>query len=276
MHLSFLQSNWFRQYPFKDGQGGLDLYGNTLPTDILVGMRLSLPDVSSVVYVKRLTANNGVVGVEIWNDSVLVGAASGLVTTSNTVLPVRINGGAVGSVTIGNPDSCITKQSYSFDNTNGQIEPSVITKVPSPGLAALNVKGAAMTGDITISSNSVNIGSGLYLSLLTPQDVASRKDQQTVSLTCDGHIIGGINKVIPDRTGKINIVAVAPLVITKIDESTYKLTLEDDGHSAIGFSTLCKPLNMPPADTSDVPARDMNDPGLPAVVPEYKSWSQFS
>lgn len=266
MHLSFIQSNWYRQYPFKQEHGEVDTTGLRMPTDLIVGARLCLESVDYPVFIPKVVTNNGVFSAEIWTNSSVIAWASAKITESNQVVPVyAMAGGQIGSLTIGNPNSCVLEQSFIFTVGTGELEPSVITKLPKPAVPSLTIKNVALTGNVTFASSTIDIASPVKLSLVTPQDVTSRKDKLADNLTCDNPVIGSINYVLPDKTNQIKIVAVAPLSIVDLGNNTFQLTTDPYTKTQI-----CKRYNIPPTNPSSTPIGT-----LATTTPEYPTWPQF-
>ena len=268
MRLSFIQSNWLRQYPFKSDCGIDDNAGQWVPTDLVVGLRLSLPKamLSNTVFIGKLVTGNNSFSAELFCGTTLVGTVAAIVTISNQIVPIlNSTGGTIGTITTGNSDNFQINQSYTFNSTNGAVEESTITAIPTPAVTSLCLKGVNLTGNLTLASNTIDITAGLFLSLLDPQSVSSRKDKQAVNLTCDLPIIGGINTVLPDVANQISIVAVAPLTVSSLGNGVLQLTV-----SPITKTTLCIPYNTPPDNTSNTPAGDLS-----SSSPEYLTWPQF-
>jgi hypothetical protein len=277
MRLSFIQSNWLRQYPFQKNSGIIDVNLNKVPTDILVGLRLMIPYTTNAVYVNKLTTNAGQVSIEFCTGTTtFLGSATGVVTNSNTTLPITTNeGGSIGTVTIGNPDSCQPIAAYFFNSTIGLVEPSTITRLTLPGMPAWKVKSALLTGAVTLSSDTIAVGSGPSLALLTPLDVASREDYQPNYLTCQNSVIGSINNVLPDSSNNLNIVAIEPLKITALGNGMFSLTLDNivlynNSNPRTGPQQLCINYNIPPDNETSTPTVP-----LTTATAEYPTWPQF-
>lgn len=273
MRAAFLQSNWQRQYPIKSSCNGIDLNGNIVPTDILVGLRISSSLGNLDVYVSKLVTNEGVVGVEFFSNTGFLGSASGMITVDNQNLSVVDSiGSTIGNVTIGNPDSCVAIQSFNFDITTGAVEPSTITCLSVPGVSGITVKSETLTGSVVLASTTINISttSGINLSVINPNSITSREDYQASYLTCPNTVIGGINSVVPDGvTNNIDIFAIAPLVINNTSGggiTQFTLTV-----APLSLATLCETYNIPPTNSSDAVS-----PPLESASPEYLTWPQFS
>ena len=286
MRLSFLQANWLRQYPFRKDSGITDVNQLSMPTDIIVGLRLAIPHTGNLVYINRVSTNSGVVSVEFSAGSALIGYASGSITQANTALPVIAygNSGSIGTVTIGNPDSCQPAALYIFNNTvhdpaalstpsaMGFVEPSTVTSIVPPVVTSWSIRSQALTGNLTLTSDSLSIGSNLQLMLLAPQDVVSLGDQHPEYLTCSHTVIGSLNNVFPSDYN-INIVAIEPLVITSVGNGVFQLTvpevvLTDPTSEQVA---LCKQYNIPPDTETSIPTGD-----LLGTTPEYPTWPQFN
>ena len=273
MQLPFLQSNWLRQYPFKSTSGITDLNGLSLPKDLIVGLRISVAAADVDVYISKIVINNGVVGVEFMSSNGFLGSAAGSMTQDNQSLKIIAeNLGSIGVVIIGNSTSTNTQAAFHFDYNTGVVEPSTVTLISKPGLSSITIKGQKLTGLLGLASNSISITGAetLQLALLSPQDVTSRGDKQAKYLTCDNAVIGGINTVLPDINGNIDIYAIAPLTIATSGisgVSALKLT-----SAPITRQDLCIPYNIPPADQNSTESNTLEE----ATATEFSGWPQFS
>ena len=263
MQLSFIQSNWLRQYPFRAECGQLDLNGTVVPRDILVGLRLSITG-SLDVYVSKIITNGGYISVEFCSGEGFVGVANSRLTNDNEAILVKNASGVIGTVTIGNTDSCEANQLFQFDSTSGKVEPSTLTPVAAPAVKSITIKGKALTGNLTLASSTVGIldagESEIYLSVLVPSTVASRQDKQARFLTCDKPVVGGINGVVPDSNGNIDIYTIAPL---SISAGVLSITVPDG-------SSLCQVYNIPPNNQVSTNSTPLSD-----AAKEYPTWAQF-
>ena len=261
MQLSFLQSNWLRQYPFKAGCGVMDVAGNRVPQDLLAGLRISVTG-SRAIYISKIVSNARSASIEFCSDTGFVGVANATTVESNQAILIHNGVGNIGTVTIGNADSWEINHVYVFDSVSGAVEPSTVTVVPKPAVHGILVKGKLLTGHISLTSTTIGISDigDLFLNVLVPSTVASRQDRQSRYLTCDKPVIGGINSVVPDKNGNIDIYTVAPLVINNGVLSV----VVPENHS------LCKVYNIPPVNQTST-----NSTPLPEATKEYPTWTQF-
>ena len=273
MQLSFIKSNWLRQYPFKANCGLLDNNGNAVPKDIVVALRLTCVPSDLDIYIDRIYTASGVVNISFSGSNGPLGYATSAITDANqNILIKSYAGGIIGNVTVGNPDSTQPVQTFTFNNVNGLIEPTTVLAVPTPTIKDLKIKGSKLVGRINIFSNSLNIAASttLNISVISPAEIESRKDLSSKYLTCENQIIGGINGVTPNKNNNIDIYTIDPLEIS---------INEVDGIAQLYLSTpditldqLCKLINSPPADLTDTPHEDIDE----ITVPEWKSWPQYN
>lgn len=277
MQLNFIASNWLRQYPFRAGQGTLDLYNMVVPTDLLVGLRITCSQADLPVYVDHITTNTGNISVSISGAQGPLGYANGIITDSNQSLSIKsYASGTIGLVTIGNITSTQEQQTFVFNNTNGLVEPSTVTILAPPTVSGIQIKGQTVVGNITLTSATVAITAqgAITLTVLDPTTITSREDKSSVMLTCDNNVIGGINSIVPSgknsaTPNNIDIYAIAPLQIeyTTINGQS-ALVLS----STVELSRMCVPLNNPPIDDttiSHVPIAEITEP-------EWQSWPQYN
>jgi hypothetical protein len=273
MELNFIQSNWLRQYPFRNFNGGFDSYNNKLPTDIIVGLKISCLLSDLDLYINKIVTDNGNIGITFAGNNGPIGYANSVITTNNQNLIIyNFNEGVIGNVTIGNSARIMPKQTFSFNNTNGLIEGSTITIISPPLVTGITIKGTTMTGAITLTSTSlgINTGSELNLSVLYPVNILSRGDLSSTQLSCNNFVISGINTVIPNLNGNIDIYAISPLVIsTGVVDGVTQLIITTPG---ITLSNVCVPINLPPINPSQTSYEPINT----IVNPEYSTWPQYS
>ena len=276
MNLDFIQSNWLRQYPFRANQGILDINGNSLPTSILVGLRISCTSADLELYINKIVINNGQIGISFAGLVGNIGYANAVISEDNQYIPIiKYSGGVIGSVLVGDCTALAIKQIYIFDNTNGLIEPSTVIVIPTPTVTSIDIKGIKYTGNVNIASKTVNITNSGVISLFVknPTNIKSRGDKQAKHLTCNNNIISGINTVIPDANGNIDVYTIAPLHTTNDDEhniiniTATSLSMDETSTEA---GNLCKLINTPVSDTTDT-YTDL----LTTTNPEWKSWPQY-
>jgi hypothetical protein len=280
--LNFIQSNWHRQYPFRKGHGALDVYNNSMPIDLIVALRITHTTTTNI-HISKVVTNNGYVSVLFSAGETPVGAANGMISSSNqSLLIINFNGGIIGNVTIGNIDSTKPVETFLFNANNGLIEPSVVTILAAPNIKKLSIKGNDVKGVVTLSSKTVaiNTNSTIDLSAIDPTSVFSRNDKSAKNLTCDNPTIAGINSVIPNTAGNIDIFGISPLAVTKetIDGVTHiKLSTPE-----LGLDKLCKQLNLPPTNASSTSYQPIETITKPewAATPEdglalENTWPQY-
>jgi hypothetical protein len=274
MQPNFIISNWQRQYPFRAGQGYIDFNNQSVPTDIIVGLRLTCVASDLDVYIDKIVTKNYVVGVSLSGSNGPIGYASSLLTDSNQSILIKSynTGGVIGNVTIGNLESAKSFQSFKFNNTNGLVEGSCLSIIPPPAVTNLAIKGNYLTGRISLTSSSlaVDASSTINISVIDPGAIQSRRDTNAEYLTCDNLIIGGINGVVPDSNNNINICAIAPLQITYTTIngiSVWQFTTP-----GLDLTNLCKPVNLPPIN----PSNTYYTPLSGATNPEWTGWAQYS
>jgi hypothetical protein len=274
MQLNFINSNWHRQYPFKSGHGAVDSQNNILPTDLIVGLRLTCLSSDLEIYIEKIVTSKGKVSISFAGSSGSIGFANALLVSSNQSVPIKnYNNGLIGNVVVGNIDSAMPDQVFVFNETNGLVEPSTVLIVTAPEVSSIRVKNTNLTGQLTLVSNSINIlaGNNLSLSVINPSNIESRQDKSARYLTCTNNVISGINSVKPDSQGNIDIYAIAPLVINAVtinDVPQLHLSTPD-----IELKQLCKVVNLPPANDADVYHQEISDPSL---APEWNQWEQFN
>jgi hypothetical protein len=285
MQLNFLQSNWLRQYPFRamnyvgDGGGRRDLQNHEIPTDIIVALRITCSASDLDVFISKIYIKYGFIGITFTGSAGDLGYANKNITDNNQSINIIGNtGGVIGSVTIGNAATLQTVKSYAFDANSGAIEPSTIMVTGTPAVTSLSVKGVKYVGNLTFSSKTVSITNNATLNFTTinPNSVRSRQDKKAANLTCDQYVISGINSVVPDINGNIDVYTVSPLHITKsrvtgVDQLSF--TAASLHMNNFFGNSLCKFVNIPPTNLSDDATIDMHDL---ASKPEWTMWPAFT
>ena len=265
MKLSFIQSNWLRKYPFRAG------HGENVPTDVLVSLRLTVKAGDLDVYVDKIYINNYNISISFSGANGPIGYANAKITESNQSIPIlSYLAGAIGNVTIGNIDSLVSSQLFTFTNTTGLIEPGTLLILPEPVVTSLNVKGTKLTGAITINSNTLNINSGsaINISVVNPASIQSREDKCSQFITCDNKVVSGINNTVPDKNNNIDIYALSPLTITAaVVDGVTQLQFDTPG---LNLDNLCKIVNIPPDNSSNT-YEDIST----VTTPEWKGWPQY-
>lgn len=290
MQISFIQSNWLRQYPFQDGNGEVDLNSNVMPASLIVGLRITCLGSDLELYINKVVINLGLININFAGSNGDIGYAGGAITEDNQSLTIYsyANGGAIGNVMIGDASLVKTQQTYLFNSSNGAIEPSTVIVMPVPGVFSLYVlnKSPSYTGDVEFVSKTINIttaGSDIFWSVLNPSAITSRQDNHAELLTCNNTVISGINTVIPDASGNIDIYAIAPLAVAiqvvdgrqQLVFSTPGLGLDEtDPVLTGGLLNLCKLANIPPTNTSNTYGTAFSSITT-TTLPEYESWPQY-
>ena len=275
MQLSFLNANWYRQYPFRSDINLTDNNGNTPSNDIMVGCRLMVDIANYPSYllgITKLYYNQGFVAVELSSNTGVLGVAKGQITQSNQSLPISsLVPTFSGSVVIGNPDSVQDQACFVYSVTSGALEPSTITVYPPPTITGV-VHNGRITGQVTFAPTNLTISSSgqtITFTVIAPTDVASRVDKTARLLTCANPIISGINTVKPFPTtngNNIDIYGIDPVTISTgsggvVTVGTTKTVAE-----------VCKPQTIPPTDDSNAYPFDITT----TETTEWKTWPQFS
>ena len=266
MQLSFVQSNWLRSYPFRAGTE-LDLSNNVVPTDLLAALKITCEASELEVYISKIVTNNGTISITFSGASGPIGFANGVILMSNQSLLIHNQkNGVIGNVTIGNPDSVNTRQTFTFNSTIGLVEPSTVTVISPPSVTSLNIKGNKLVGAIKLTSNTAGItaGGSIGLNVNRPADIQSRNDISASRLTCGNNVISGINTVSPDEHGNIDIYAIAPVQVSIVD-GNIKLDSPDTP-----LSVICKTLNLPPIDSTQTSHQSISS----IANPEWHGWTQ--
>lgn len=272
MHLSFLNSNWYRRYPFRKSATTIDANGSVLPTDLIVGCRVTTDFAHKDVYISKVFTSNGQISIEFSGNSHVLGTAQGTITNSNQAIPIiPVINNFAGYVIVGNLDTTQNIANYTFTSSTGLLEASTITIFTPPAITSLIHNGQKMTGKAVFQVTGLVLGVDgqvIGLTVLAPSDVASRVDQTSALLTCSNPIISGINSVTPSPNGSgnnIDIYGISPVTISIVDGviqvGTIGLTLAD----------VCQPVNIPPLDTTETYG-DITT----ATVTEWSTWPQYN
>lgn len=274
--MNFTQRNWLRQYPFRGDMGRWDTELNQVPSDLLVGVRITCKVEDLDVFISKIYTNSGIISVLFSGTVGDIGFANGSVTSDNQAINiVSYTGGIIGNVVIGNSARTQNKTTFIFNSNNGLIEPSTVLIITPPAVSSVAVKNVKYVGDVNLTSNSITLGTGNIITTTVKDSskIASRGDKQAKFLTCDNNIISGINTVAPNSEGNIDVYAIAPLQISSITESgitSIRITSED-----ATIPKLCKIANLPPEppdlDNPDTPTVPLVD----AVDPEFVSWPNY-
>jgi hypothetical protein len=275
MHLSFLNANWLRKYPFKASSSLSTDNGLVMPNDIIVGVRLMTNSSNLQIKVSKVVIKGGVISIEFGNgtdthDPVrILGTAIGKAMQDNQVLKVTsVLPAFSGFVVIGNPDRLKEDATYIFNSDNGTLEPSTFTVFTPPPISHLQHHGAKLAGNVAIEVTGLDMGvsgNSISLSVIAPNDVASRKDRTSTLLTCTNPIISGINSVKPNSDNEIDIYGVAPVRVTV---SGPNIVIDTEKT----VTDVCQPVNIPPTDNTDVYHGDATT----VDDPEWKNWPQFN
>jgi hypothetical protein len=239
-----------------------------MPTDIIVALRVTCASTELELYVSKVITNNGVVSITVNGASGPIGFANGTIVMPNqSLLIYNQSKGVIGTVTIGNVDAVSSKQTFVFDNTNGLVEPSVVTVLSAPSVTSLNVKGVKLVGAIKLTSNTAGITAGgtIGLNVTRPDDIQSRNDISANRLTCGNNVIGGINTVTPDENGNIDIYAVIPVQVSIVSGN---IKLDSPGTP---LTKICKTLNLPPTDSTQTSHQSISV----ITTPEWSGWPQY-
>ena len=255
--LSFLNSNWYRQYPFKGDTSLIATSGELLPNDILSGCRLMLDQshMGTGVQVKRLYHHAGTINVEFvaMNSSLnsgILGYAHGIITTANQSVMVTSDVPTFsGFITIGNQDTLQTTKCYNFADGDAILEPSTITIYTPPPITGLTHQDQKLTGQVTFVPTNLIMtvaNNNIHFDVLKPDEVESRSDadHSVILLTCLNPVIGGINTVQPIKTTdyyNIDIYGIAPVEILH-NHTTEDITVT----SSLELVDICNPVNIPP------------------------------
>lgn len=273
MILNFIQSNWLRQYPFRDGQGVTDLNNEIVPIDLIVGLRITYQGSGSDVFINKIYTNRGAVSIGLAYSGGDLGYANGTITQDNQSIPVlTYSGGVIGNIIIGNSLSTQPAQSFLFNNTNGLVEPSTLMVLPAPAVTNIIIKGVVYTGDVEFTSSTLDITdyTNLNFVVINPTLIPSNGDQSSSFLTCPNNTIIGINTVTPDINGNISIYAIEPLTISQT--STNQLQITSTGlvlSNTNQAGNLCNIVNISPVNTADTY-------GALGTIPEWSSWPQYT
>ena len=273
MILNFIQSNWLRQYPFRDENGVLDLNNEIVPTDLVVGLRITYQGSGLDVFINKIYTNKGAVSIGFACSTGDLGYANGLVDQDNQSLPIlNYSGGVIGNVMIGNSNSTQPVQNFLFNNTNGLVEPSTLMVLPAPLVENISIKGIDYTGAVTFTSSTLAIlaTNTLNFSVINPTNIQSNGDQSSSFLTCPNFTISGINSVPPDINGNINIYAIEPLTIAQTGSN--QLQLNSTGlviSNTAQSNNLCRVVNIAPTDTVDTY-------GPVGGTPQWAGWPQYT
>ncbi len=264
MQLSFINTNWYRKYPFK-ATTDLSYSGIQLPTDIIVGARL-MTDSLYPVYITKIWINNLVINIELTSNNIVIGYCTDKLQANNQALTIKsLSSVAIsGFITIGNIDNCVTPQFYAL---NAELEPSTITLFNPPAIKGIEHNGELMTGIGTIQSSSlaVTTTNNINIAVITPDEVASRLDRTSQLLTCNNPIISGINTVKPNLAGNIDVYGIHPVRIT-VTQGVLTIDTEEE------IGDLCSPVNIPPIDTSNIYFEDI----VTTTTTEWQTWPQFN
>ena len=275
MNIGFLNENWLRAYPIQYSAGRISTTGQALPDYLIVAARLTTDATNADVYVSRIVINYGLVSVEFSSGTQVLGSANGLVTKANTTLPVvPLYTNFHGNVTIGDFTKLQVQASYNFTQASTLLEPTTVTVFTPPAVTSLTVKGKTLTGSINFVSTSTDIStnvSGLTFTVISPAYIASRQDKTSALLSCNNKVISGINDVMPDDQGNIDIFCINPLQISGLVFSTPTM------QNGTGATGVCKGYNIPPTpnpDTANV-YNTGNGDILTAAGPEWAAWPQY-
>lgn len=281
MQLSFIQANWQRCYPFIfiDGQEFMDSNNNVVPMDLVVGLRITIsPAEFGSIYINHIYTNNYNVSISFASPIGDLGYANGTITDDNQSLTIYdYLGGVRGNVVIGNQQSTLAQQSFTFTSGNGSVEPSTVLVLPLPPITniQINGKGPGYTGNINFTSSTLNIdaGANLVISAMNPSTITSRGDKLAEYLTCVNPVISGINTVTPDKNGNINIFSIDPVRITQPNSPAGPIIFNVNGlvmdENSTTSNNLCTLTISPPINPS-------NTYGELTTTPEWKNWPQFT
>ena len=275
MNIGFLNENWLRSYPIQASAGQTDMAGCKLPADLIAAARLTTDAANADVYISKVVVNYGVVSIEFSSGVRVLGCANGVIKKPNTTLtvaPLYVN--FHGSVTIGDHTKLNMQVCYNFVQAETLLEPTVVTVFTPPAVSALKIKCQVLTGDVVFASTTTDISTnvaGMTFSVIAPAYIASRQDKTSTLLSCNNKVISGINDVVPDDRGNIDIYCISPLQISGLVFSTP--TMQNNG----GAGGVCKPYNIPPTPDSDTANEYNNGKGdiLTATAPEWSTWTQY-
>lgn len=294
---NFINKNWFRNYPIRGGCTCTTVDGKHLPTDLLVGARVTGTPVelkSAGPFISQLVVKDQVVSVTV---SITIGGSpvalwygSTKVTADNTVIPLQFNSDRLtllpenngnlldhaggGYVVVGNLQTVKDSGgSYIFSSSAALLELSCLVYTKPPGLRAITVKGTRLSGQIAVDTENVTSSVGTTatgfrwnLGIVDPELVESRQDRTSNRLTCNSNTIQQINTVTPDGAGNIDIFGIEPV---QISVTGFGVGLQTTG---LNFGTVCPPSNVP----NLLESNDYIGSILSVTEPEWKVyWDQY-
>lgn len=280
-NVEFLNKNWYRKYPLRATSEYKDAYGNTLPLSLFAGANLSVYSTYVDAFINKIVIKQARINVTVsartQTGITALGYFDAQITQSNQVLHmVAIQPFASGHLVIGDA-SVLTglDGAYILDYTNGKIEDSLIFSYPPPAVVKIVHGQTEVTGFLNFTfENLTQVTSGQSISFTVDnKDLTTPNFFRTVgTLSCLNPIITGINSVVPDENGNIDIFAIQPLAID-IDEGAGRITLSipDEGVRA----NMCEPAEIIPClITSDVykgyrPPGDVERDPLKTAIPEW-------
>lgn len=229
----FLNKNWYRKYPLRASSDYQDVYGTFLPLSLFAGAGLSVYLDFVDVFINKIVIQGQHINVTVASRTqtgvVALGYFDAEITQSNQVLNLNsIHPWASGHLIIGDQAALSGRAgSYIFSYTNGKIEDSLVFGYMPPKVTSFHHGTGQITGfislaleNLTTSVESNNLSFNVVDKTLTTPDFF-----RTVgTLSCLNPIITGINTVVPDENGNIDLYAIEPLQFD-IDELAGRITL---------------------------------------------------
>lgn len=292
LHAAFLDKNANRKYPLKAIVSAENSTSFTIPDPWFLGMRLNVPIGYHKVYIERIFLDNGFISVMLacklvpTEATVILGSFStALDIDYKNVYFSSLGYGVSGLLILGKvSDFSGYSGNYDFGAatyalTTAQIEESLITVIPLPGLKSISCRGNKVTGNVTLALENIKKvtatnANDIHLNVINKTSLYSRLDKSFSFGNCNSPVIGSINSVEPDENGNIDIFGIKPVVITLLSEANHavngiKVAVED-----IAFKDLCRDnyKNTPDYKPSNLYHLNLASSAEVTGDEEWKNW----
>jgi hypothetical protein len=292
--IELLNKNMFRKYPLRASATFVSSSGEQFPLGVFSSLRLTVPyvhrnvGVSSAYYFSRVFS----VTITCLDTSEPLAYFRGVVSSDfATLSAIPLVRGVSGSLICGALSAFEGFSGFfEFPPANMQVEDSCVLCLEPPPLQGFRLKNfpdKVATGHVyfSVSDPARNFNKDtttpqqVSLSVRDSQQVLSRGDRSALYRNCLERLILRINNVAPDSNGNINIVGVAPLVVTP---------LLGDAEIQLGATQpICPRVeNIPPAHQADPSFAKYQNveyiggesetpidfANTPNIVPEYTTW----
>ena len=266
LHLEFLNKNLYRKYPFRSGSSMKTSLGIDIPQDLLAGASITTGAGATDVYISKIYCKGGFLNLTISTSEGVLGCFSGKVVNNyQSLLFTPFIKQVSGFMLAGTPEAVASMEGTHYvDSANGRLEDSLVFSFTPPGVTAINHEAQRVTGDVTIAGTNITITNAendLGLAVIDKSKITSNNDANAYCGTCPTPSIKLINTVPPDGSGNIDVIGIAPVVIT-VESGKLLITLGD-----LTLDTFCPQDKLAPDNPSGTYPEF-----LTAEDPEWKSW----